>query len=203
MALLSVVTSLMTPGKPLGDGLEREDVADLADDHRQDDRRADDADLLEHRLERHARRHPLADREMPPEHQGRVADDRDEDQPDLVLPADAPIARAMIPPSTSPPGHPRGACFRYFVFSRGNSSPPPGWPRPRPCRSQGEDERAEIEEVVGVRARRGEHRRQDRQDRRADVAEEREGHRLAVADLVDDQAEQHDADRERPEPRRR
>ena len=32
------------------------------------------------------------------------------------------------------------------------------------------------------------------------MAEEGEGHRLAVADLIDDQAEQDDADRERPEP---
>ena len=41
-------------------------------------------------------------------------------RPTLYSQRTPPIASAMIPPRTNPPGHPAWSMFRYFVFSVGN-----------------------------------------------------------------------------------
>src|SRR6185369_3662377 len=55
-----------------------------------------------------------------------------------------------------------------------------------------EDKGADVELLEAVGS--------DGNDRRDDVTEERKRHASAVADAVDDQAEEHDAERERKEP---
>lgn len=144
----------------------------------------------------------FAHRELAGEHHQTVGDDGDEDQADLVLPvhvAHAERQQTAQHQATRPAGVQDVQPLRLLTGEhRGDHGIDHRFDRPV---AQGNDEVAGVQHPVGgVGIPRSDRRGQDRHDRRDDVGNESEDHRPAVADLVDDQAEQHDTDGKRPEP---
>jgi hypothetical protein len=169
--------------------------------------------LLEHRLVGDARGHALGDRELLREHHHAVGDDRQEDQGHLPFPADRAADRLADHPVVAH-GDRQDAAEDQAAGPSGVQDVQPlglgvreegGDDRvdhrlDRPV-AQGHDERADVEDPVAPDPHPLAQGLGEEEDQGGgQVADEGEGHRLAVADPVDDQAEQDDADGERPEP---
>ncbi len=167
---------------------------------------------MQHRLVGDSRRHPLGKREFLRDHHQAVGDNRQEDEGHLPLPADRTAGHLAE--------HPVIAHGDRQDPAQHQASRPAGVQDVQPLRLRVGEERGDdrIDHRLDRPVAERHHKRSDVQDPVApdpehlhqglgeeedqcgrQVGHKRKGHRLAVTDPVDDQAEQDDADGERPE----
>ena len=178
------------------DCFDVEDVGrQLHDDHEGDDECAAPADFGEHGAVSDACVDAFAVGEGREQHHDAVGDGRNEDQSDLPLPThgitDAEHDDSGHHQSTGPAGVEDVQPGRLVLaVDAGDQRVDDGFDR---TRAQCADDAAPVEHAVAI----GE----DGHEREGHMTGEREDHRLAVADAVDDEAEQDDAHAERPQAR--